>query len=110
MAKGTDIGVYPTISYTPAWAHGDGPGQLADGEPARRRHRDEICKEALKCYEEGADGVSLFNWFRAPLSAADEEPANCRLPAELAEGLVENLLPAGLGLQLGANGGHAEVV
>ena len=63
LAKGTDIGVYPTISYTPAWAHGDGPGQLADGEPARRRHRDEICKEALKCYEEGADGVSLFNWF-----------------------------------------------
>ncbi|MBN1347683.1 MAG: exo-alpha-sialidase [Phycisphaerae bacterium] len=63
LARGTDVGVYPTISYVPGWAHDSAPNRPVDGNEARRRHRDDICKEALKCYEEGADGIGLFNWF-----------------------------------------------
>ena len=62
LAKGTGIGVYPTLSYTPRWAHYDGP-LAPDSEETRLRHLRDICAEALKCYDDGADGVSLFNWF-----------------------------------------------
>lgn len=27
------------------------------------RHRDEICHAALRCFEEGADGISTYNFF-----------------------------------------------
>jgi hypothetical protein len=64
LVKGTEIGVYPTISQWPCGSQG-GPAILGqpDNAETRRRHRDDICKEALKCYEEGADGISLFNWW-----------------------------------------------
>ena len=62
LTRGTGIGVYPSLSYTPRWAHYDGP-TLPDNEDARGRHLRDICAEALACYEDGADGVSLFNWF-----------------------------------------------
>ncbi len=73
LAAGTEIGVYPTISYTPRWAHFDGP-TLPDSEETRRRHLRDICMEALACYGDGADGVSLFNWFPhcAPLPGQEE--------------------------------------
>ncbi len=62
LAKGTNIGIYPTLSYTPRWAHYDGP-TLPDSDETQLRHLRDVCAEALKCYEDGADGVSLFNWF-----------------------------------------------
>lgn len=62
LVKGADIGIYPTLSYTPTWAHYDGP-LVPDNEENRLRHLRDICTEALKCYDDGADGVSLFNWF-----------------------------------------------
>ena len=72
LAKGSRIGVYPTISYTPRWAHFDGP-MLADSDETRLRHLRDICTETLKCYEDGADGISLFNWFpyNVPLPGHD---------------------------------------
>lgn len=71
LARGTGIGVYPTISYTPRWAHFDGPA-LPDSDETRLKHLRDICAEALECYEEGADGISLFNWF----------PYNVPMPGE----------------------------
>ncbi|MFA6239623.1 MAG: hypothetical protein WC655_01765 [Candidatus Hydrogenedentales bacterium] len=62
LTKGTEIGVYPTISYTPNWSHYDGPNP-PDNDEMRLKHVREICTEAIKCYDDGADGVSLFNWF-----------------------------------------------
>ena len=35
-----------------------------------QRHRDEICNAALKCYEDGADGISTFNCFGHSLYSA----------------------------------------
>jgi hypothetical protein len=63
LAKGTKVGVYPTLSYAPRWTHVAAPADLADNEQTRRAHLREVCLEALQCYEEGADGISLFNWF-----------------------------------------------
>lgn len=63
LAKGSETGVYPTISCVPGWAHDSVANRPDDSEAARRRYRDDICKEALQCYAEGADGISLFNWF-----------------------------------------------
>ena len=63
LARNTRVGVYPTLSCTPVWTHVSAPEPLEDSEEARRCHRDEACLEALQCYDDGADGVSLFNWF-----------------------------------------------
>jgi hypothetical protein len=64
LAKGADIGVYPTISYVCCGSLG-GPAITGqpDNEKSRRLYRDDVCKEALKCYQDGADGISLYNWF-----------------------------------------------
>jgi hypothetical protein len=64
LVNGTQIGVYPTMSQWPCGTQG-GPAILGrpDNAETRRLYRDDICKEALKCYEDGADGVSLFNWW-----------------------------------------------
>ncbi|HOZ48507.1 MAG TPA: hypothetical protein PLO37_19720 [Candidatus Hydrogenedentes bacterium] len=72
LAQGTGIGIYPTISYTPRWAHYDGP-TLPDSNETRLRHIGDICSEALQCHTDGADGISLFNWFPhgAPLPGHD---------------------------------------
>lgn len=63
LAQGTEVGIYPTVFPLPAWAE-DEANPVADSEAARYRHRDEIVKAALQCYDDGADGISTFNWNR----------------------------------------------
>lgn len=63
LVKGKNIGVYPTLSQAPCWTHVPRPADLTDNEKTRRAHLREVCLEALQCYDEGADGVSTFNWF-----------------------------------------------
>ena len=66
LAKDKPVGIYPTVFPLPAWAIDNLPGdELSAAETAAmmRRHRDEICRAALQCYADGADGVSTFNWF-----------------------------------------------
>jgi len=63
LARGTQVGIYPTVFPLPAWAE-DEANPVEDSEETRCLHRDEIVKAALKCYEEGADGISTFNWNR----------------------------------------------
>ncbi|MBI4678287.1 MAG: hypothetical protein HY748_11965 [Elusimicrobia bacterium] len=74
LAVGTGVGVYPTLSYVPGWAHDGAPARLPDDDRTRRRHRDFIIQEALRSYEDGADGVSLFNWWphAFPLPGQDD--------------------------------------
>jgi uncharacterized lipoprotein YddW (UPF0748 family) len=64
LVKGTDIGIYPTLSRIPCGATAASIVGQPDNAETRRRHRNDICTEALQCYAEGADGVSLFNWFQ----------------------------------------------
>jgi hypothetical protein len=63
LTEGTDIGVYPTISFICCGATSLPIVEQPDNAETRRRYRIDICTEALKCYDEGADGISLFNWF-----------------------------------------------
>ena len=61
LAKGKDIGIYPTIFPKPAWTKDDSPIEPGD-EAKVRRYKNELCGLALRCYAEGADGISTFNW------------------------------------------------
>ena len=63
LARGTSVGVYPTVFPLPAWAE-DAENPIPDSIEARRRHRDEILGAALTCFRDGADGISTFNWNR----------------------------------------------
>jgi len=61
LASGTDVGIYPTLGYGGAAWMGDSENPVFDSLDVRRRHRDEIVRAALQCYEEGADGISTYN-------------------------------------------------
>jgi len=63
LARKADVGIYPTVFPLPAWAE-DQKNPVSDSPQTRRRHRDEILRAALACYEQGADGISTFNWSR----------------------------------------------
>ena len=61
LAKGTSVGIYPTLWPIPDW--------MKEAEPIEPQHtkwllryKNEFCQMALKIYDEGADGVSTFNW------------------------------------------------
>ncbi len=64
LTEGKNIGIYPTVFALPGWAEDEisipdmTAAQIGD---MMRRHRDEICHAALKCYEDGADGISTYN-------------------------------------------------
>ena len=65
LARNKEVGIYPTVFPLPGWAEEEIsiPDLSAKAvKEMMQRHRDEICNAALKCYEEGADGISTFNW------------------------------------------------
>jgi len=63
LAKGTNVGIYPTVFPLPAWGEQvDNP--VANTAQTRLRHQKELLQVALQCYDEGADGISTFNWPR----------------------------------------------
>ena len=63
-AKGTSVGVYPTVFPRSEWQDKDAESERIEvaETDALRRFRDEIVRSALKCYADGADGISTFNW------------------------------------------------
>jgi len=74
LARGKNVGIYPTVFPLPAWAE-DATAPILDSLEARRRHKDEIVQAALQCYADGADGISTYNWNRDdPDSPLDETP------------------------------------
>ena len=65
LTEGKNIGIYPTVFALPAWAQDEisiPDMTAAEIGDMMCRHRDEICNAALKCYEDGADGISTYNW------------------------------------------------
>jgi len=62
LAKGKNVGIYPTVFPLPTWGESSPP--VTDSLDARRRHKDEIIRAALQCYTDGADGISTYNWQR----------------------------------------------
>jgi hypothetical protein len=72
LAKGTNAGIYPTLWSWPLWAHGEKPWAICEERPiglgkkdeqALALYKDELCTTALRMYEDGADGISTFNWY-----------------------------------------------
>jgi len=64
LAKGTNVGIYPTVFPYSKWQKESPEAGRIDPDETEdlRRFRDDILNAALKCYAEGADGISTFNW------------------------------------------------
>ncbi len=76
LARNRNVGIYPTVFPLPAWAD-DEKNPLKDSPQTRRRHQEELIQAALKCYEDGADGISTFNWGTYfPQGTIKQSPAN----------------------------------
>ncbi|MBM3804282.1 MAG: hypothetical protein FJW26_18445 [Acidimicrobiia bacterium] len=66
LAKGKNIGIYPTLFPLPLWLDQDQSKNkaLEPGDTERlKKYKDGFCEIALKMYEDGADGISTFNWY-----------------------------------------------
>jgi hypothetical protein len=66
LARGTKIGIYTTLWSWPLWGHGICERSVSlekKDEQALALYKDELCTTALRMYEEGADGISTFNWY-----------------------------------------------
>ncbi len=61
LIRGTDVGIYPTLFPLPAWID-EGTPLEADNQEGLLRYKTELCQLALQLYEDGADGISTFNW------------------------------------------------
>ncbi len=62
----SNVGIYPTLFPLPAWLGEAGPfeGPISpEDEPKLRRYKRDICELALRLYDDGADGISTFNWY-----------------------------------------------
>ena len=63
VAKGTDVGIYPTLFPLADWVHGpDSTPIQYDNHELLLRYKNEFCRLALQLYEDGADGISTYNW------------------------------------------------
>ena len=63
LARGTNVGIYPTVWPLPAWFDGNnGPPIKPDDRQDRLRYRNELGSLALTCFDDGADGISAYNW------------------------------------------------
>ena len=63
LARGTNVGIYPTVWPLPAWmAAEDSPPINADDHERRLQYRRGLGQLALQCFADGADGISAFNW------------------------------------------------
>ena len=66
LAKGKNIGIYPTLFPMPLWLDQDKSKDKAlEPEDTERlkKYKDGFCEIALKMYEDGADGISTYNWY-----------------------------------------------
>jgi hypothetical protein len=67
VAQNTSVGVYPCLWSNAAWMHhtlGLERQIALDGdESALAQYKYDLCTTALRMYEDGADGISTFNWF-----------------------------------------------
>ena len=66
LAKGKDVGIYPTLFPLPAWLDKEeSPDKAIEPDQTERmmRYKNEFCETALQMYADGADGISTFNWY-----------------------------------------------
>lgn len=72
LTKNKNVGVYPTLFPIPKWID---EGPIAKDDVARRlRYRGELGAIALQCFQEGAHGLSTFNWVQHHQPAMVKSP------------------------------------
>lgn len=58
------VGIYPTLWPLAAWMHGVGERRVDFDDPkALALYKWDLCTTALRMYEDGADGISTYNWY-----------------------------------------------
>ena len=67
LACGTQVGIYPTLFPLPDWLE-ERAAEMAEmiapeDAAGLRRYKEGFCELAQRIYEEGADGISAYNWF-----------------------------------------------
>ena len=65
LTQNTDTGVYGNVWTLPRWMHkGPEAGPVEPEDTQRlRRYKGDICEALLKIYDDGADGITTFNWY-----------------------------------------------
>jgi hypothetical protein len=66
LTRGSAVGVYPTLWQKSAWMHGVGERWVTlkkEDEKSLAVYKYDLCTTALRMYQDGADGLSTFNWF-----------------------------------------------
>lgn len=64
LAKDTSVGVYPTLWPHAAWMHGVCERRVEpDDVRALALYKYDLCTTVLRMYEDGADGISTYNWY-----------------------------------------------
>ena len=63
LAQGKPVGIYPTLFYKPQWLRSPEPPIEPSDTERMGRYKNDLCSAALKMYEQGADGLSTFNWW-----------------------------------------------
>lgn len=72
LTKNKNVGVYPTLFPIPKWID---EGPIAEDDVAKRlRYRGELGALALQCFQEGAHGLSTFNWVQHHQPAMVKSP------------------------------------
>ncbi len=68
LVKGKNIGIYPTLFPRPSWLNDS--GEVPNRGPIEpwttdtlREYKEGLCHLGLRCYDEGADGISMYNWY-----------------------------------------------
>ncbi len=63
LARGKPVGIYPTLWAKPQWLTSPEPPIEPTDTDRMRRYKGDLCTVALQMYEQGADGLSTFNWW-----------------------------------------------
>jgi len=96
LAKNTPIGIYPTLWPLAAWQHGVCERSVRLDEKDRRALA--LYKNALRMYEDGAYGISTFNWYshlrngKMPYVRLPDGEASSGLGAEAVQTYIYPLL------------------
>ena len=65
LAEHTSVGIYPTLWTNAPWQNKWPWAEITlekKDEKVLAIYKDELCSTALRLYEDGADGISTFNW------------------------------------------------
>ncbi|MDA0657780.1 MAG: exo-alpha-sialidase [Planctomycetota bacterium] len=68
LVQGKNIGIYPTVFPRPNWLNDSGEhvnrGPIEPWDTDKLKdYKEGLCGVGLRCYDEGADGVSMYNWY-----------------------------------------------